>query len=431
MSADDSGIRPHDVHFIREDEPDSLPSTVSYLAYSDESGIGELSATAGATIERRRGVGNKRVQDHERGPESHEISVVYDLVKWFTQNNGAAYDAAYDGILRATDNSVANTHRYVQREEKELLAGDTLSGNTARTSREYIVGRGGYVDEITVTGDPSDSQPVTIELAYLFQYLRAFQIDQPTDGESDVLLAVESTESTDTGVQVEFTGVDSSGSDAYESITTDGSDGTTTVSTTTSFQEVDAVYVSEDNVGTIQVSVNAGSQSSPTAGDLLAEVYGKSTYDDVESDNGVPAWDPGSGGSKEDPTTLGSPEKFIGDRITRASNPVPHEVNSASVTIENNVAETERNTAFGMDLSMGEQNIMMEATMFGPSMSMDLLWDHLQTKSRDRTWEMGGGNLELLNTVLQEPGDVAKEEGQAVMTTDNSFDSAGFNVTES
>ena len=69
--------------------------------------------------------------------------------------------------------------------------------------------------------------------------------------------------------------------------------------------------------------------------------------------------------------------------------------------------------------------------MFGPSMSMDLLWDHLQTKSRDRTWEMGGGNLELLNTVLQEPGDVAKEEGQAVMTTDNSFDSAGFNVTES
>jgi len=76
---------------------------------------------------------------------------------------------------------------------------------------------------------------------------------------------------------------------------------------------------------------------------------------------------------------------------------------------------------YGMSLHSGNRNVTMEATLFGENTTYDLVKDHLQNVGKDIEWTMDGGSLTVDTARLTGPGDVAKEEGQAVMTTDNEF----------
>lgn len=408
----EAGLRNHRTEFARESAFGATGSDPSFLKYS--SSVTNVTWSSGATLEARRSLGNADPVDHHRGPESHELTVTYDLCKFFT-DAGSANDAAYDGLARDADNLLPNSHTLVDREDKgQVAAANTVSGNTARPTRIFTVGKGGLIDEVAVTGDPSDSQPISVELSYVFQKVRSYQIDQPNSG---TLLAVRSTDAGDTSQSVT---IEDEGGATAETLALNG---TSLVSTSNTYADIDAVELSAETAGDVEVVVNTGSATSPTAGDVLASVAGATTYDNVEGDLGVPAL---GAGSHEDAGTLPAPEQFIGDRILRAASPVPHEIPSATLTVSNNVEEQEVSSGFGMSLHPANRNITLEASMFGENQTHAMLVDHLQNNSKSIDWEMTGGTVTLESAALTEPGDRAAEEGQAVMTSDNTFEATGI-----
>lgn len=420
------GVAPQRVDFVREDYLGSgtfgvTPTDPSFLKYSDA--INTLNITPSAVIERRGGLGTADPVDFQRGPESHEIVVGYDLVKQIN----ASGDASYDGLARQGDELLPDSHSLLVREDKtQVQSGATVAENTSRPTRLYLYGRGGLVNEGMLAGNPSEQQPVVVELTYIFQYLRAFQIDQPTSVEAPTEVVVKSTDSGDTGVAVEIEGTDDTDTYASETVTTDASDGTTIVSSTTTFQNIDVVYVSAANVGDIEVAINTGSQTSPTEGDTIAKVFGETTYSGVESDYGVP---PLGSGSREDTSTLGAPENFIGDTIQADSSPYPYQIQAINLTWENGLEETAVSDQLGRALHPGNRTLNWESTIFGENASIDALQAHFQNSSRNMTWTLDNTTIDLSNTRLVEPGEVAKEEGQAVMTIENRWVAEGLTLS--
>lgn len=412
----ESGLRDQRIDFAREGDNNfgGALADPSFLKYSDT--VNSLSATPEAVLEERRGLGSADPADFQRGPESHEVTINYDLVKWFS----ATGDAAYDGLVRDADNLLPDSHTLLVREDKgSVPAEHTVAGNASYSTRIYLVGRGGLIDEVAITGDPSDSQPISVELTYLYQYLRTFQIDQPG---SSTYLTLRSTDSGDTGLAVE---VESEGGTTSETVSLDGSDATTVVSTSNQYGDVDGFYVSSEHAGDIVLSINDGSDTAPTEGDEISRLPGTTTYGGGEYDYGVPVL---GTGSRETVGSLGSPETFIGDRIGRYSTPMPHEINSATLTVSNNVEETEVASGYGMSLHPGNRNITLEPTLFSENTTYDLVTEHLQNNAQNMTWEMTGGTLTLNSAVLSEPGEIAKEEGQAVMSVESVFTAAGISI---
>lgn len=409
----EAGLRNHRPEFIREDTFGSTPADPSILKYSHT--MTNFTWASDSVNEPQRGLGDANPVGFIKGPETHELTIGYDLVKWFVQNGGQAYDAAYDGLVRDSDQLLPNSHTLLDREAKgQINKNQTISGNTPRPTRIYTVAKGGLIDEAAITGSPSDAQPVTVELSYLAQKGRSYQIDQPT---STTSLTVVSSDNSDTSQTLT---VESEGANSVEQVTLNG---TTVVGTSTSFGNIDVLELDTETVGDVTVSINEGSTSSPTAGDALSIINGKASYRGVEGDLGVPAL---GAGARED--ISGQPvETFIGDQISRDGVEYPYEISSATLTVANNIEETERSNGFGMALHPGNAETTMEATMFGEAMTHDLLMQELTNTTDDITWEMDGGTVELPDSICQEPGERAAETEQAVMTTDNAFMSEGIN----
>lgn len=416
------GVAPQRVDFAREDYLGAgtfgvTPTDPTFLKYSDR--IANLSVTPSAMLQRRGGIGSADPVDFQRGPEENELAITYDLVKPIS----ATGDAVYDGAERQGDEMLPDSHSIVMREDKtRISAGATVSGNVARPTRLYLYGRGGLISDGSIIGDASEQVPISVELSYALQYLRGFQIDQPTSGEGSVELLINSTDSSDTGLTVKVE--DESGTG--ESVTLDSTDATTHVLTSNAYSDIDAVYVPGDNVGDIQVFVNSGTTTSPTVGDQLSTVYGETTYDGVESDYGIP---PIEAGSRESVSALGSPENFLGSAIEADASPYPYQIQSVTVTFENNLEATELASGFGMHRAAGNRDVTWEATVFGERTSIDSLRQHFQNNTRTHTWSLTNSTLTLPDSHLTEPGEVAKEEGQAVMTIDNTWTAEGLTIS--
>lgn len=414
----ESGLRDQRVEYIRESNVGSTPTDPTIEKYS--SVVTNVNWSSDAVNEPQRGLGSADPQDFIRGPETHEVTVAYDLMQWFTDGSGNAQDAAYDGMARDSDNLLPNSHTVLVREDKgSVLAENTVSGSTSYSTRLYTVAKGALVDEVSVSGDPSDSQPVSVELSYVAQKARTYQIDQP---DSDTEFTVSSDDSGDTNQTITIEGQDGSGSFQTEDLSLNG---TTVVSTTNVYSSLDAAYLDSETAGTVTVSINSGTTSSPTEGDALMKIEGSSTYNGVEGDLGVPG--KGSGGTRSSAPT--GTETFLGDTIARKSDPVPHEIQSMTLTVANNIETTERAEALGSAVFPGNREVTAEATMFGETTTHDMLTEHLQNNKQSLDWKMDGGTVTVDNSVLTDPGERAAEEGQAVMTTDNTFMGEGISFS--
>ena len=414
----EAGIRNHRLDFGRESEFGVLGADPELLKYSKAFTAWNWSSSS--IIERVGSAGSVDPVDQEKGPEEHDLTVTYYLCKWFVDGSDAN-DAAYDGLMRDADNLLPNSHTVVDRETREIIAGEnTHNGSTARPTRFYRVGRGSLIDEVTVTGDPSSAQPTQVNLAYKTQYVRPYQVDQPTDGEGDVMVAVESSDASDTSQTVT---IEDEGAATTVSLSLDG---TTLVSDATTFGDIDSVELSAETTGDVTVYINEGTDSSPTAGDTLTVLYGADSYDGIEGDTGIPAL---GAGSRETTASLGDYEKFIGDRILRDSTPYAHEIPNAELVVTNNIETTERGSGFGMAIHPGNREITLMAAMYGEATTYDMLDYHLRNEEKDHEWEMDGGTLTIEGAHLHEPGEPAAEEGNAVLTTENNFRGNGISIS--
>lgn len=396
----ESGIKPQRLEFVRESTEGETPTDPDWDLYSDQ--VQSVSPTMSVAISPRRSVGVVDPNDFLPGAEDHEFAVTYDVQQWFT----ASGDAAYDGMTRDSSNELPSSHSIMMRDQ---LGG---SGEAGGGHYMYTIFKGALVNSVELTGEPESGEPVMATLSYLAEKARSYRVSWPS---SSTTLTVQSTDDADT---MDLT-IEDEGASTTETVTLTG---TTSVSTTSSFGSIDAFELTAEPAG--DVTIEDGS------GNTLVTIYGSASYEDRAGDTGIPALGSGSHAS-----AIGSSfEIFAGDLIERPSGSggfIDSDdicINSASVTIENNLEATVCIDDIGKKINEGARNINISASIFGAAASYHSVTQHLRAVTSNIKWTLSGGNLEFTNAVLTDAGDISKETETAVMTIDNTFQASGLTI---
>jgi len=403
----EGAIRAQRVEFIREAIRGEFPTDPTYELYSMN--ITGLSWSPSPGVNERRGIGGPDIHTFHKGPEEHELTVEYDLQRWLTDGGGNANDAAYDGVARNSNNDLPNTHSVFVREVNENVPADETvdayaetgysSGNASRKDTYLmLVGTGGYIDEVTFSGDPGSEQPVTVELSYQFEKLREYQIDQP-----DGSLTVHNDGSSP--VDVTLANADGSTSNTL-TVAAGGSS-----STAAAYEELETVGLSTDVDGPVTV-VDDGT------GEAIAVVRGSDFYGGIEGDLGTP---PIGGGSHA--AALTDPyETILDDTIERpVGEAIGFEINSVEFTVSTELDTRERVGTLAMGISAGNRTVETTATIVGPTESVQQADEALGVVGANVRWTMDGGNLQANAATLPDVAGVDKTEGEAAMSLDNTF----------
>lgn len=413
-----SGIRQQRVEFIRESNFGTTPSDPSWNRFSDD--VISYEPTMDANVEPVRSLGNALPSDHAGGVESHELAVAYRLQKDFLDGSSNPKDASADGMERDSDNILKNSHTVVKRDIKT-----EKDGNTVRT---YKVGKGGYIDTVEASLDIGDSDFIIFNLNYMFRKKRSYRIEQPS---SDTKLALESTDSSDTGITVT---IENEGATTTEDVSLDGSDATTLVSTTSSFGDIDAIELGSETVGDVKVYENDGSETSPTKGTKLTTIQGSDSYDGVQGDLGVPALGSGSHVTSDIGTQY---YRFANSTVERpSSTDLAAQINTVDFTVENNIEAQGEVGSTLPQLVPGVQEVTLTSTIWGEKEIHDKLVDHLTIAKDDLVWDLNSGStspgkITLGNSTITDPGSTAEESEQAIASVDVQFSAESLTVSSS
>lgn len=415
----ESGLTDHRTEFVRENTDANgdpvTPANPAWEAYADV--VRTFEWEPPSVHQAQRGLSHVDPTDHHTGPEEHSITVVYDLQRWFEDANGNPADAAYDGIQRDAAGYLPNSHTVVNREDKTGIAeSSTVDGTSgSRDSRIYTVGRGCYVDEAALTGDPGDQQPIAVELTYECERARSFKIDQPN---ASTTLLVTSTSADDTTQTVT---IEDEGAATSEDVALSG---TSMVETTSSFADIDAIELDAKTAGDVEVHVSDGT-TTPASEALLAVLQGTNSHDnDGAYDLGVPATGTGSHAG-----AVGSNyEKILGDTFARGDGDLAMDVNSFGLTVSNNTERTPREDDSAQRIHSGTRNVEVSATVLGEAQSHGDIVSTLSNTGADIQWTLDGGSLTVVNARLTEPGSRTYEAEGAVMQLDNTFSGEGLTV---
>lgn len=415
----ESGLRNHRIEYVDESTTGTAPSNPSWNLFSDT--VRSFEWSPDTDVEAQRGLGDADPNAFYKGAETHELTVEYDLQQKTSSGNtlldGSSNpnDAATDGIQRDSDQTLKSTHTVVDREDKTSITSEEAWSSSSHDTRIYTVGKGGYIDEVTLNGDPGSQNPVAVELSYQFEKIRSYQVDQPS---SSTKLAVKSDDSGDTSQSLT---VEDEGAGASESVSLSG---TSLVSTTNSYGDIDALELDSETTGTVEVYVNTGSETTPSQGDKLSELPGSSAYNSTKGDLGIPALGSGSHAS-----AIGqSYEIIVGDSVERPSGTnLAYDINSVSFNVSNNLETTERVDDIRMRIDVGEREATVDATVLGETESHTNILEHLQITENDVKWTLEGGSVQVDSAALTDPPSRTIEAGEAALSLDNTF--TGKSVT--
>jgi hypothetical protein len=405
MSTEGS-IRDQRIEVARETTPGVFPTDPALLAFSDNHTSFEWSPTPG--VEERRGLGGPDVSAFFNGPEEHEVTVEYDLQRFPVDANGDPLDPSGDGLVRDANNDLPNTHSLLVREENlDVPASETVNGATSKDTRLFLVGVGGRISGVTFSGDPGSQQPVTAEVTYQFEKVREYQLDQPANDALDI---------TNTGSQAVDVTVEDEGAATAETLTVGAGATETTVA---SFGDLDAVELSDDLDGDVEVAES-------TSGDLLAVIRGSGFYGHGEGDMGVAALGNGSHAG-----AIGSSyETILDDELERPTGTsLAIEVNSVEFSVENDIETRTQVGTPRMAFSIGNRTVEASATVVGPTESVQNAEQALGEQAGTFRWVLDGGYLDAVDARLTDFGGVSKSEGEASMSLDNTFTGETVDVT--
>ncbi|WP_394743303.1 hypothetical protein [Natronococcus roseus] len=421
---DESGMRRTGVYWAREETDDFgnpvTPDDPDFFRYSTV--VEGLSMAPDANFEERSGLGNAAGVDKNRMQEVHELSITYDVERFFVNSDGDVRDAFADAAQRTIDNNLASTHSYLEVEKKETivptstwhsyyfeaLENDAPDGvdpedPSSRATRIVGYGRGCYPEEATLTIDPEESAVLQVELEYRARKSRRYQFDQP-DGE---YIHVRSTDSDDEG-PVDLETVDG---DQNEQLGIDGEEFTTSSSEFDSLR----VHLPEDLDGDLEVY--AGDSDGPE--ELLTVIRGAESYDGIEGDRGVPLLGDGELGPEED--DLGEGLTSLGTGATYMGHPVGQHMDSTTITVTNEIEENGTDEGLAMALNPSELEIVATPTVFGETESPEKVDQHMIGEEGALRWSVGGGDVEIPRAYCQNPGETEKEEGEAVMQLETEY----------
>lgn len=254
-------------------------------------------------------------------------------------------------------------------------------------------------------------------MTYQFEKIRSYQIDQPS---SATELAIKSTDAGDTSQTLT---VENEGSSTSEDVSLNG---TTLVSTSNTYANVDVLSLDSETAGDIQVYINSGTQASPTQGDQISVIKGSGTYNSIEGDLGVPALGTGSHAS-----ALGSSyEIFLGDTVERPSGTSTwaFDIASTEFSVNNNLETTIRSDSMRQRIHVGNQDIEVAATVMGETESHSQIIEHLEKTENDVVWTLDNSTLTAGSAALTDSPSRTIEAGQATLSLDATFTGQSLTV---
>lgn len=412
----EAGIRPNRLEHVRETTEGVFVSNPAWNLFSDNART--LEPTIDPQTEGQRGLGSPDPIDHNAATEVSQLVVAYDLQEksgsgeTFLDGSSNPNDAVTDALQRAADNTLQNTHTVVRRMvQNGLDAGNTVNGSTSYDTRQYFVGVGGKIDQATITGDPNDPQPVLVELTYEFEKGRLYQVDQPDSGtQLDVV-------SSDPGDTTQTLTIEDEGASTTEDVALNG---TTTQTTTASFDNLDALELDAETAGDVTVSISGG--------DSLAILRGSDAYGRGEGDLGIPALGTGSHAS-----AIGQAYELVQDTtIERPSGTsVGDIVNSTEISVGNNVggdAMPQLGTP-RRALSAGDREAQADVTVAGETEAVNHTDEMLRVTATNLLWTFTGGSIQLDSAAIIEVAEDTEEASQSKKAIDLTLEGQGVTVS--
>jgi hypothetical protein len=396
----ESGTLPGRYEYLIEPAPMEVPTDPEWQRFSDT--MRSFSADPGASYARQDGIGTPDATDHNRGTEDPSASLGYDFQKFPVDANGDPQSAAAYGILRDEYNQLLGTLLAVERTE-------TPGGNDGAGMRIYTVIRGTKVESAEATNDPSSEDPILMELSLMPTKVRSYAIHQLSAASTLEIVSDSDADSMDITIESE-------GATTSETVALSG---TTAVATTESFDDIDAIWLSDQPEGDVTVTDGSGT--------TIMEIAGGLTYSEddqpVDGDQGVPAL---GAGSRADPIGT-SYEHFVGDRIERpVGSPVRPRVISAGWSVENDLSADSVHTSRLPTVDESDRTVTVDADVGGPKVSHDSMIEALEKTQQDYEHELSGGVFRFKNTVVEGNGERQREaSGQAVASISETFAASG------
>lgn len=400
----EGGIRPHRIEYVRESTEGTTPSNPSWLKFSDTvTAWPDWEPDANTT--EQRGHGDPDAQGYFNGAETHELTVSYDLGQWLVDSSDNAQDAAADAMLLDTDNSINNTHSIVMRQDF------STGGVDSAGRRIYHVYKGAHPASVTLPFETEDGSPVSVELSYQAEKGRTYVIDQPADGTT---ITVSSSDSGDTSQSVT---IENEGATTTETLTLNG---TTAVTGTTSFSDIDSVELSAETAGDITIEDDSNN--------TLMTIYGQNTYEQGEGDLGVPNLGTGSHSS----ANINSWVSFVDDSmLTFGGSDIAAEFISGELNVDLNLEDNSRSGSLTRNIHVTGRTVEWSATVAGEQESIDQVIRHLHGTQNDIVWTdsaNSGNTVTGTNARYMSPGSSSFEPQQGKHERDVTLESEGISL---
>lgn len=399
IEAGESGTLPGRLEFVREPSYFGVPTDPEWQRYSDR--IQSFTAGPNMSYARQPDLGTADAVDHDRGAEDPAADIEYHLQRPLVDGSGAPDDPAADGILRDDRNQLLNSHLICYRRTQD-------GGNFGAGIREYTVVRGAKVASAELENDPTAELPIPVSLSYNPRKVRSYLLHQP---DTETTLDIVSTSDEDT---MEIT-IEDEGASTAETIALSG---TTVVTTTESFSDVDAVFLAEEPAGDVEITDGDGTTVTTLNG-------GESHSDDgqpVDGERGIP---PLGEGSHADP--IGTEfEHFVGDRLERpAGSPVRARVSSATLSVENDFDSNPVHDSRLPVYDESERTVTMDADVAGKTVSHENFEQHVLKDQQGLEHELDSTLVTLNNTVPVDIDDRSVDAEEGVTVYSLTFEASG------
>jgi len=270
MTTVENALQNARIEVVEETTEGQTPTDPSYQVLTDFAT--EISVEPGGSNESIEVVGNGDIQDHFRGPEEPSLTVSYYKQQAFVDGSG---NDNYPAAVPLTHDYTTEYPSYTFQYRRDVQSG----GNDGAGFREYIIVEGAKPTELSAPGDPSSGEPIVEELTFEPERARAYVIHQPS---SSTTLDVENKGSNSVDVTIE-----DEGASTTETVTVAGS---TTVTTTSSFTDIDVIHAEGEHDGNILVTDGNGTT-------ILDQPLAGSDTTNVDSERGIPPLGSGSHGS--------------------------------------------------------------------------------------------------------------------------------------
>lgn len=405
MSTHQAGVRPYRLEWVAETAEGVTPEDPDYNLYSDN-----VTSAPGwepdANTTRQNAAGEVTAQGFFNGSETHDVTYTYSLQQWYVDGSDETLDAGGDFLQAASDNSLQATHSIVGRSVQ-------ADGGAADAGRRiYTVVKGAHPDSLTAPFETEDGSPIEQELAYQAEKVRQYDISQPAESTT---LWIQSTDSSDDSQDVT---IEDEGSDTSES---NGLSGTTAVETTVSYGDIDAIELSAETVGNVEVYDGDPGMD----GTLLATIYGSDHYPADEGDLGVPALDSGSHASALDSEYV----RFIDDTLSIPNVESDVEIISGEMSVETGLGDNSKSGSARRNIHAAEWTYTITATLAGSKVSVDQFNNYLGEVTGEIVWTAGEGSITFNDCFIQSPGEYTKESGNGKMQFDNEWQAQSVEVS--